>query len=120
MLVFLGNLPKIREEIKKAGVLFDKLNIIILTHHDIDHIGSVSSILKELPSTVEILSHESEKAYINGEKTPLKLAKLEANLNLLPEDMKSVYEKLKAGFKQSIVNIDKTLSAEEELHVVEA
>jgi glyoxylase-like metal-dependent hydrolase (beta-lactamase superfamily II) len=112
---FPGQLPNIRKEIEKTGIPFEKLSMVILTHQDIDHIGSASSILNELKSSVKILAHETEKSYINGEKTPLKLAKLEANLNLLPENMKTIYEKLKVGFKQSIVNITQTLTADEEL-----
>jgi len=42
--------------------------MIILIHQDIDHIGSVSDILKELPGRVKVFAHEEEKAYINGEK----------------------------------------------------
>lgn len=112
---FPGQLTKIREEIEKVGVAFDKLNMVILTHHDIDHIGSVSSILKELPNRVKVLAHEEEKPYIDGEKRPIKVAKLEDNLNSLSEDMKIIYEKLKAGFQNCKVNVDKNLIDGEEL-----
>ena len=89
---FPGQLPKIREGIESVGISFNKLNMVILTHQDIDHIGSVRSILKELPNSVKILAHEDEKPYINGEKCPIKVAKLKANLNSLPDDMKLIYE----------------------------
>jgi len=112
---FPGQLAQIREAIEKVGVAFNKLNMVILTHHDIDHIGSVSSILKELPNRVEVLAHEEEKPYIDGEKRPLKVAKLEDNLNSLSEEMKIIYEKLKAGFQNCKVNVDKTLFDDEEL-----
>jgi len=112
---FPGQLPQIREAVESIGVSFNKLNMVILTHQDIDHIGSVRSILKELPNSVKILAHEDEKPYINGEKCPIKVAKLEANLNSLPDDMKLIYEKLKAGFENAIVNVDKTLIDCEEL-----
>jgi len=106
---FPGQLPQIREEIEKTGETFERLDMVILTHQDIDHIGSVSSILKEFPNSVKVLCHESEKAYIDGTKTPLKLDKLEANFNSLPENMKIMYEKLKIGFENCKVNIDNTL-----------
>lgn len=112
---FPGQLTKIREAIEKVGVAFDKLNMVILTHHDIDHIGSVSSILKELPNRVKVLAHEEEKPYIDGEKRPIKVAKLEDNLNSLSEEMKIIYEKLKAGFQNCKVNVDKNLIGGEEL-----
>jgi len=112
---FPGQLEAIREEIEKVGVKFDNVNMVIVTHHDIDHIGSLLSIVKEFPNTVQVLAHEEEKAYIEGEKQPLKLAKLEANLNILPEEMKVIYEKLKAGFENSKVKVNKTLRDDEEL-----
>lgn len=34
---FPGQLPKIREAFEKEGLPFSKLNIVILTHQDIDH-----------------------------------------------------------------------------------
>ncbi|HEY8891773.1 MAG TPA: MBL fold metallo-hydrolase [Clostridium sp.] len=110
---FPGQLPQIREAIEKAGVVFDKLNMVILTHHDIDHIGSLSAILKEISDNVIVLAHEEEKPYITGEKVPLKVAKLEANLVSLPEKMKVMYEKIKVAFQNCKVNVDKTLIDDE-------
>jgi len=112
---FPGQLHQIREAIEKEGIPFNKLNMVILTHQDIDHIGSVSDILKEMPNKVKVFAHEEEKAYINGEKKPVKLAKLESRLEYLPDNMKIIYEKLKVGFQKSIVNIDETLIDGQEL-----
>jgi glyoxylase-like metal-dependent hydrolase (beta-lactamase superfamily II) len=110
-----GQLSKIREEIEKIGIEFHKLNMVILTHQDIDHIGSLASILKFLPNDVKVLAHIEEKAYIVGEKEPVKLAELEARVENGAEELKTIYEKLKVGFENSRVNIDKTLTDGEEL-----
>nr|WP_206155078.1 MBL fold metallo-hydrolase [Clostridium muellerianum] len=110
-----GQLQQIREAFEKEGIPFSKLNMVILTHQDIDHIGSISGILEELPGRVKVLAHEEEKAYINGEKKPVKLAELEERLEYLPDNIKIVYQKLKAGFELSRVNVDKTLIDGEEL-----
>lgn len=112
---FPGQLHQFREAFEKEGIPFDKLNMIILTHQDIDHIGSASDILKELPERVKVLAHEEEEAYINGEKKPVKLAKLEEGLEHLPDNVKMIYEKLKEGFENRKVNIDETLIDGEEL-----
>ncbi|WP_411681811.1 MBL fold metallo-hydrolase [Clostridium thailandense] len=112
---FPGQLNQIRESFEKEGIPFSKLNMVILTHQDIDHIGSVSNILKELPGRVKVFAHEEEKAYINGEKKPVKLAKLKDRLEYLPDNMKIIYEKLKSGFENSRVNVDKTLIDGQEL-----
>ena len=110
-----GQLPQIREAIEKAGVSFDKLNMVILTHQDIDHVGSLSSILKELPDSVEVLAHKEEKAYIQGDKIPVKVAQLEANLNSLPEEMKAIYVKMKTFYEKNKSNVDRTITDGEEL-----
>ena len=112
---FPGQLHQIREAIEKAGVSFSKLNMVILTHHDIDHIGNLSGIVKELPGKVKVLAHEEEKPYIDGEKPPIKVDQLEAKLNSLPAEMKAIYEKMKTAYKSCKVNVDKTLTDTEEL-----
>lgn len=104
-----GQQPLFKEAVEKAGVSFDKINDIILTHHDIDHIGSASSIKAKAPERINILAHEEESPYIEGVKCPLKLAQLEARLDVMPEKMKPVYEKLKAGFENSKIKVDTLL-----------
>ncbi len=112
---FPGQLHQIHEAFEKEGIPFSKLKMIILTHQDIDHIGSISDILKEMPGRVEVLAHEEEKEYINGKKKPVKLARLEDRLEHLPDNMKIIYKNLKAGFESSRVNVDKTLIDGQEL-----
>ncbi len=110
-----GQLTQFREAMEKAGVPFDKLSKVILTHHDIDHIGSLSSIQKESSDRIEVLAHKEEAPYIQGDAIPTKLAQLEANLDTLPVERKALYEKLKAGFQNSYAPVDGTLSDGEEL-----
>ncbi|WP_160679820.1 MBL fold metallo-hydrolase [Clostridium sp. C8-1-8] len=110
-----GRFNQVVEAVEKEGLQFSKLNTIIFTHQDIDHIGNVVEILNKVPANVKIFSHEEEKAYINGEKTPVKLAKLESNLESLPDNMKVAYKMLKAGFQKNKVNIDETLIDGQEL-----
>ncbi len=68
-----GQLPLFREEAQKASVPFDKLSKIIVTHQDLDHIGSLPSILSKSPQKVEVLANELEKPFIQGEKQLLKI-----------------------------------------------
>ncbi len=59
-----GQHAQIREAVEKAGVPFEDLNKVILTHQDIDHIGGLSAILEDAPQRIEVLAHEEEKVYI--------------------------------------------------------
>lgn len=112
---FPGVFSQICEAVEKEGLEFSKLNTIIFTHQDIDHIGNVGEIKNKVLKKIKTFSHEEEKAYINGEKTPVKLAMLESNLEDLPDNIKVAYKMLKAGFENNKVNIDQTLIDGQEL-----
>lgn len=55
---FPGQLAQLWETIEQAGVPFDKLNKVIITHQDIDHIGSLSTIRGEAKQTIEVLASD--------------------------------------------------------------
>lgn len=106
---FPGQLERFREAVKKMGLPFERISKVLLTHQDIDHVGSLASIVKELDGKVEVIAHEIEKQYITGEKTPIKLAQLEENKDSLPDERKGFYEMLRAGFANSRTNVDRTV-----------
>ncbi|MCX7709702.1 MAG: MBL fold metallo-hydrolase [Clostridia bacterium] len=93
-----GQLELVREEIEKVGIAFDRLNMVIITHQDMDHIGNLASVQRMLED-VKVVSHMDERPYIEFEKIPLKLtperlAKMEAGLSGTPH--KSAKEAFKA------------------------
>jgi glyoxylase-like metal-dependent hydrolase (beta-lactamase superfamily II) len=102
-----GQLQDIREEVKKAGIEFEKINKIIITHQDFDHIGNLSSIVESSQNGIEVLVHVEEKPYIEGEKTPIKftperLASMpEERRNELLEQISSLYTKVDRTVKDS-------------------
>ncbi|MGB9980526.1 MBL fold metallo-hydrolase [Methanobacterium sp.] len=107
-----GSLPEIKNAMENAGVPFERLNKIIVTHQDIDHIGGIKNILNEL-SEVNVLAHKEDKPYIQGEK---KLVRLNSNfmerINDLPEEeQKKVLDML----ENISVPVDMTLEDGEEL-----
>lgn len=104
-----GQLEKFQEAVEKIGLSFERISKVVLTHQDIDHVGSLARIVKELDRKVEVIAHETEKQYITGEKTPTKLAQLEENKDSLPDDRKGFYEMLKAGFANSKTDVDRTV-----------
>ena len=114
-----GQLPLFREAMAKAGVPFDKLSKVIVTHQDLDHIGSLPAILNASPQRVEVLAHEVEKPYIQGEKRLLKITPqaIAQAVNSLPAEMSEQQRKaFKAGLENPPkANVDKTVADEEEL-----
>ncbi|MGE7128931.1 MBL fold metallo-hydrolase [Lysinibacillus xylanilyticus] len=69
---FPRQIEDLRVAIEKVGVSFDKLKVIILTHQDIDHIGSLPEILQECGSNITVYAHELDKPYIQGDLPLLK------------------------------------------------
>jgi glyoxylase-like metal-dependent hydrolase (beta-lactamase superfamily II) len=88
---FPGQLPLLREAIENAGVPFERLNKIILTHQDIDHIGNLPAMVSGSAKKIDVLSGEAEKAYIQGEK---KLVKMN------PETMKKMMDSMPGGYSE--------------------
>lgn len=107
-----NSLPEIKNAMEDANIPFEKLNKIIVTHQDIDHIGGIKSILDELPE-VKVLAHEEDKPYIQGEK---KLIRLNSNfmnrINSLPKEER---EKILDMFENVHVEVNMTLNDGEEL-----
>lgn len=65
-------LSKFKEATQLAGVPWERLRTIVITHQDLDHIGSLPAMLAEGGSALKVLAHEFEKPYIEGEKMLLK------------------------------------------------
>ena len=106
------SLPDIKSAMEDAGVPFEKLDKIIITHQDIDHIGGIKSILNELPD-VKVLAHEKEKQYIQGEEKFVRLnSSFMERINFLPEEEQ---EKVLDMFKNAPVEVNMTLIDGEEL-----
>lgn len=95
---FPNQLELFKEAFISSGIPFDKLNKIILTHQDVDHIGNLAAFISNSNKSLDILCHEIEKSYIDGEKQAVKLTQMEANLDKLPEDRKAFLHVLKSFF----------------------
>lgn len=67
-----GQFDQIRLEMEKQGVSFDKLKTIIITHQDLDHIGSLPDILKKSPHEIKVYAHKLDQPFIEGEAHLLK------------------------------------------------
>ncbi|MFC7394000.1 MBL fold metallo-hydrolase [Scopulibacillus cellulosilyticus] len=93
-----GQADQIRAEMEKAGVSFDKLTTVILTHQDFDHIGSLPEIIQQSKNKIEVIAHEADKPYIEGEKLLMKMDRERAEKMTPPK-----------------AKVDKTVADQEEL-----
>ena len=102
-----GQLSALLAAIEAAGVPPTTLRRIILTHQDIDHIGNASELREAFAA--DVLAHEADAPYIQGEKPLIKLdpSRLEAMLASLPE---AAWERTRAIFSSPpSVHVDRQL-----------
>ncbi|WCN39205.1 MBL fold metallo-hydrolase [Aneurinibacillus uraniidurans] len=110
-----GDMEKLRAAMIESGVSFDKVKAIILSHQDIDHIGSTADIVHESNGRIEVYAHELDKPYIEGtlpliKTNPSSIAKVAASL---PENER---QKLLALCENPpTAKVDKTLVDGQEL-----
>lgn len=83
-----GQLEAIQSAMAKASVPFERLSAVILTHQDIDHIGSIQDVLKAVGKPIDVYAHAADKPYIEGDKEPIKMnrARIDQMLASMPEE----------------------------------
>jgi glyoxylase-like metal-dependent hydrolase (beta-lactamase superfamily II) len=106
---FPGQMEQFKTAFAEAGFEPGRLTGIVITHQDIDHIGCAAE-LSGLAPNAEIMAHTEEAPYIDGSKTPVKLAALERNYENLDEPMKAVCDSMKRGFAKCRVKIGRLLN----------
>ncbi|MCL1948510.1 MAG: MBL fold metallo-hydrolase [Turicibacter sp.] len=120
LVLFDAGFPNQAEEFSQAisdlGFSIENLTEIILTHQDLDHIGSLNAILKLAPNA-KVMALEEEIPYIDGTKIPTKLAKLEGNLENLTDRQKEIYHYLKSGFAFAKAPVDVAVTDGETLPI---
>ncbi|SDX16510.1 Glyoxylase, beta-lactamase superfamily II [Marininema mesophilum] len=114
-----GQLSFFREEMEKAGVPLEMTSKIIITHQDIDHIGSLPAILNEIPGKVEVLAHSLEKPFIQGDRPLIKGQALLKGVEAWPKEKQQEMNQLKTLFENPPKShVDQTISGGDELPYV--
>ncbi|MED4584567.1 MBL fold metallo-hydrolase [Brevibacillus choshinensis] len=90
-----GCYETILNQIKEAGIPTSNLHSVILTHQDIDHVGSLPHFLAEASQPLNVFAHADDKASIDGDTPILKLPHemRGAILQALPEKQREEFEK---------------------------
>lgn len=105
----------LEEAANRHNVTLDSITKLIVTHHDMDHIGSLAALKRAYPH-IDIIAHELEAPYIEGTKKSLRLEQAESTFNTLPDEAKPHAEQF-IHFLQSIepIPVDRTVSNDERL-----
>ena len=116
---YAGFLSLINVAMQVHGLTLSELTGIIITHHDIDHVGGLFEIKKARPH-VKVYASETEAPYISGAKKSLRLQQAEAIHDTLLDDQKqgalAFQERLKSILP---VPVDKTFSIDGSLPFLE-
>lgn len=116
---YAGFLPLIEEGMKKAGLSPAKLTGVIITHHDIDHMGGLYELKQQYPA-VKVYTLAEEAPYVNGSKKSLRLEQAEQLYNTLPEEQKDFANRFMALLKSmQPVAVDGVFTDNEELAFLE-
>jgi glyoxylase-like metal-dependent hydrolase (beta-lactamase superfamily II) len=106
-----GQYDAIRYACIMEGIHFEDINKIIITHQDLDHFGGLPEILEASKHKIEVMAHEDDKPYIQGEKH---LVRLNSNfLNSMPEDRQEMVKQMFKNFTP--VDVDTTIADNQEL-----
>ena len=110
---FPGQLPLIQETAEKAGIALENLTHIVITHHDMDHVGSLAALKRTFPRA-QVVSSAIEADYINGSKKSPRLEIAEQKVALLPTAEQQgalVYEQMLKSVER--VEVDKIFKEDE-------
>lgn len=107
---YINFLTLIEKEIFKNGYEMNNLKNIIITHYDVDHIGSLYDFKEKYP-WINIIASEIESKYICGEIKSERLVQAEEMLENMPN------EEMEFGkwFIQQLKNL-KHVSIDEKVH----
>ena len=112
---YAGFMPLLDTALRQQGLSLDSLTGLIITHHDIDHMGCASE-LKEAYPLLKIYAPVWDAAYVEGHEKSLRLQQAEAMYDSLPEEHKDWAK----GFQEALkavkpVKVDGFLSDFQEL-----
>jgi len=109
-----GQLSSLKDAFNKEGVDFQAVNKVIITHQDLDHFGGLAELVESSKNSVEVMAHENDQHYIQGEKP---LVRLNSNfLKSLPEDRSKMVKQMHENF--SPVDVSTTLIDDQVLDLV--
>lgn len=87
-----GQLEQLQKESTSYGIDFKKLNKILITHQDIDHIGNLQELVEKSSGSIEVSTHQLEKPYVQGDKRILRFTdEAIAKVELLPDTVPATF-----------------------------
>lgn len=111
-----GQSKLIAQAIADTGFRIEELTHIILTHQDLDHVGSVKDLMKFAPG-LKVIAHEEEAPYIDGSKIPIKLAAQLEVYDTLTDKQKSGVDKWKSIYEANPIPVSESVKDKQILNL---
>lgn len=105
---FPGQYDAISAAIEAEGFSPSQITHIVLTHQDMDHVGTILDIKRNAPAAI-VCAHEIEALYIEGKEMPVKLQAMLARGDALPTEQRVYIEKMIEGAKRFYAPVDRYL-----------
>jgi glyoxylase-like metal-dependent hydrolase (beta-lactamase superfamily II) len=111
---FPGQAVLFREAIEKSGASLKQLNQVIFTHQDLDHVGGFPGLLEAARHPMEIIAHEAERPYLEGEQPPVKFNP--ERIAALPEEQRIPMLRIASSFPR--IKVQRAVADGEQLQSV--
>lgn len=103
----------IEAALAEVGATLKDVRQVIVTHHDLDHIGSLEAIVKT--SGAQVWASERETPFIQGEEWPQKMPPQERVAALLADPQTPPHVRARLSLPRVAVKVDRTLHEGERL-----
>ena len=84
---YAGFLPLLENAVSLQKTSLQNLTGVIITHHDVDHVGALFELKQKYPA-IKVYASAVEKNFINGKQKSLRLIQAESLFDCLPEEYK--------------------------------
>ncbi|NTW95524.1 MAG: MBL fold metallo-hydrolase [Erysipelotrichaceae bacterium] len=112
----LGQVDLLEAQLNKFDCSLSKVTAILITHHDIDHMGALKEI-KALYPNIEVFAHREEIPYIEGSLSPLKVLDIESGRMKLQPDQQAWFDHLKGTFPSLVTKVDSIIEDKDILEI---
>lgn len=79
--------PLIEKRAADFGIALNNLTGLIITHHDLDHMGGAAELKDRFP-LIKVYASSTDAPYVSGKQKSLRLEQAEAMLAMMPEENK--------------------------------
>lgn len=101
-------LDQLETELQRVGVKLSQLSAVLITHHDIDHLGNLKA-LKAMNPKLSVLTSSGEVPFVEGRVPAQKLQDIASGRMVIAEDQKAWADNLARVFSNCGTPVDEEL-----------